>query len=175
MIGEATASIGEKISVRRFARFDPKGGMVDTYIHMGGRIGVMVELACAEVTDEVKTISHDLVMHIAAANPQFVRREEVPTTNLEKEREVLTQQALNEGKPAKIVERMVEGRIEKYYKEVCLLEQPFVKDPDVTVSKMIGGKADVVRFVRFERGEGLEKRQDNLAADIAAEQAKMKK
>jgi len=120
-------------------------------------------------------MSHDLVMHIAAANPQFVRREEVPTANLEKEREVLTQQALNEGKPAKIVERMVEGRIEKYYKEVCLLEQPFVKDPDISVKKMLAGKCDVVRFVRFERGEGLEKRQDNLAADIAAEQAKMKK
>lgn len=150
-------------------------GVVESYIHMGGRIGVMIELACAEITDDVRTISHDLVMHIAAANPQFVRREEVPTSNLEKEREVLTQQALNEGKPAKIVERMVEGRIEKYYKEVCLLEQPFVKDPDINVKKMIGGKADVVRFVRFERGEGLEKRQDNLAADIAAEQAKMKK
>ena len=175
LIGEATASIGEKISVRRFARFVPEHGMVDTYNHMGGRIGVMVELSCPEVTDEIKALSHDLVMHIAAANPQFVRRDEVPTDNLEKEREVLTQQALNEGKPAKIVERMVEGRIEKYYKEVCLLEQPFVKDPDINVTKMLGGKADVVRFVRFERGEGLEKRQDNLAADIAAEQAKMKK
>ena len=175
LIGEATASIGEKISVRRFARFVAEHGMVDTYNHMGGRIGVMVELSCPEVNDEVKALSHDLVMHIAAANPQFVRREEVPTDNLEKEREVLTQQALNEGKPAKIVERMVEGRIEKYYKEVCLLEQPFVKDPDINVTKMLGGKADVVRFVRFERGEGLEKRQDNLAADIAAEQAKMKK
>ena len=128
-----------------------------------------------EITDEIRAMSHDLVMHIAAANPQFVRREEVPTANLEKEREVLTQQALNEGKPAKIVERMVEGRIEKYYKEVCLLEQPFVKDPDISVKKMLAGKCDVVRFVRFERGEGLEKRQDNLAADIAAEQAKMKK
>ena len=175
LIGEATASIGEKISVRRFARFVAEHGMVDTYNHMGGRIGVMVELSCPEVTDEIKALSHDLVMHIAAANPQFVRRDEVPTDNLEKEREVLTQQALNEGKPAKIVERMVEGRIEKYYKEVCLLEQPFVKDPDINVTKMLGGKADVVRFVRFERGEGLEKRQDNLAADIAAEQAKMKK
>ncbi len=175
MIGEATASIGEKISIRRFARFVPAAGMVDTYVHMGGRIGVMVELACAEVTDEVRTMSHDLVMHIAAANPQFVRRDEVPSDNLEKEREVLTQQALNEGKPAKIVERMVEGRIEKYYKEVCLLEQPFVKDPDVTVKNMLNGKCDVVRFVRFERGEGLEKRKDDLAADIAAEQAKMKK
>lgn len=175
MIGEATASIGEKISVRRFARFAPSAGMVDTYIHMGGRIGVMVEIACPEVNDEIKTMSHDLVMHIAAANPQFVRREEVPTENLEKEREVLTQQAINEGKPAKIVERMVEGRIEKYYKEVCLVEQPFVKDPDINIKKMLNGKCDVVRFVRFERGEGIEKRKDDLAADIAAEQAKMKK
>ena len=172
---EMVLVIGENIQVRRFARFVPEHGMVDTYNHMGGRIGVMVELSCPEVTDEIKALSHDLVMHIAAANPQFVRRDEVPTDNLEKEREVLTQQALNEGKPAKIVERMVEGRIEKYYKEVCLLEQPFVKDPDINVTKMLGGKADVVRFVRFERGEGLEKRQDNLAADIAAEQAKMKK
>ncbi len=175
MIGEATASIGEKISDRRFARFAPSAGMVDTYIHMGGRIGVMVEIACPEVNDEIKTMSHDLVMHIAAANPQFVRREEVPTENLEKEREVLTQQAINEGKPAKIVERMVEGRIEKYYKEVCLVEQPFVKDPDISIKKMLNGKCDVVRFVRFERGEGIEKRKDDLAADIAAEQAKMKK
>ena len=175
LLGEATAAIGEKISLRRFARYEPKNGYVDIYSHMGGRIGVMVEIACDEITDEIRTMSHDLVMHIAAANPQFVRREEVPTANLEKEREVLTQQALNEGKPAKIVERMVEGRIEKYYKEVCLLEQPFVKDPDISVKKMLAGKCDVVRFVRFERGEGLEKRQDNLAADIAAEQAKMKK
>ena len=175
LIGEATAAIGEKISLRRFARFEAANGMVDTYIHMGGRIGVMVELACEEVTEEVKTMSHDLVMHIAAANPQFARREEVPTENLEKEREVLTQQALNEGKPAKIVERMVEGRIEKYYKEVCLVEQPFVKDPDITVKKMLNGKCEVIRFVRFERGEGIEKRVNDLAADIAAEQAKMKK
>ena len=175
LLGEATAAIGEKISLRRFARYEPKNGFVDIYSHMGGRIGVMVEIACDEITDEIRTMSHDLVMHIAAANPQFVRREEVPTANLEKEREVLTQQALNEGKPAKIVERMVEGRIEKSYKEVCLLEQPFVKDPDISVKKMLAGKCDVVRFVRFERGEGLEKRQDNLAADIAAEQAKMKK
>ena len=166
LIGEATAAIGEKISLRRFARFEAANGMVDTYIHMGGRIGVMVELS-GEVTDEVKTMSHDLVMHIAAANPQFVRRNEVPSDNLEKEREVLTQQALNEGKPAKIVEKMVEGRIVKYYKEVCLLEQPFVKDPDISVEKMLNGKCDVVRFVRFERGEGIEKRKDNLAEEIA--------
>ena len=173
---ELDALLDDNLPVVSFERI--KVGRLPTVLcdnHMGGRIGVMVELSCPEVNDEVKARSHDLVMHIAAANPQFVRRDEVPTDNLEKEREVLTQQALNEGKPAKIVERMVEGRIEKYYKEVCLLEQPFVKDPDINVTKMLGGKADVVRFVRFERGEGLEKRQDNLAADIAAEQAKMKK
>ncbi len=175
LIGEATASIGEKISLRRFERFVPAHGMADTYVHLGGKIGVMVELSCDEVTDEVRAMSHDITLHIAAAKPQFVHRSEVPTANLEKEREILTQQALNEGKPAKIVDRMVEGRIEKYYKEVCLMEQPFVKDPDVSVEKMLAGKADVVRFVRFERGEGLEKRHDDLAADIAAEQAKMKK
>ena len=175
LIGEATAAIGEKISLRRFARYEANNGLVEIYSHMGGRIGVMAEVSADEVNDEVKTMAHDLVMHIAAANPQFVRREEVPTADLDKEREVLTQQALNEGKPAKIVERMVEGRIEKYYKEVCLLEQPFVKDPDLSVKKMLNGKCDVVRFVRFERGEGIEKRVNDLAADIAAEQAKMKK
>ena len=175
LIGEATASIGEKISLRRFERYVPAAGMVDTYVHMGGKIGVMVELSCREVTDEIRAMSHDITLHIAAAKPQFVHRSEVPTANLAKEREILTQQALNEGKPAKIVERMVDGRIEKYYKEVCLMEQPFVKDPDISVEKMLSGKADVVRFVRFERGEGLEKRHDDLAADIAAEQAKMKK
>ena len=181
LIGEATASIGEKISVRRFARFVPEHGMVDTYNHMGGRIGVMVELSCPEVTDEIKALSHDLVMHIAAANPQFVRRDEVPTDNLEKEREVLTQQALNEGKPAKIVERMVEGRIEKYYKEVCLMEQPFVKDPDKTIRDLIseatvaiGEKISIRRFVRYERGEGIEKRKDDFAAEIAANLEKIK-
>ena len=181
LIGEATASIGEKISVRRFARFVAEHGMVDTYNHMGGRIGVMVELSCPEVNDEVKALSHDLVMHIAAANPQFVRRDEVPTDNLEKEREVLTQQALNEGKPAKIVERMVEGRIEKYYKEVCLMEQPFVKDPDKTIRDLIseatvaiGEKISIRRFVRYERGEGIEKRKDDFAAEIAANLEKIK-
>ncbi len=176
LIGEATASIGEKISIRRFARYMSDNSVLDSYVHMGGRIGVLLEATAPEVTDEVKTLCHDLALHIAAANPLFVRREEVPTANLDKEREVLTQQALNEGKPEKIVERMVEGRIEKYYKEVCLLEQPFVKDPDISVKQLLKKEnMDVLRFVRFERGEGLEKRHDDLAADIAAEQAKMKK
>ena len=120
-------------------------------------------------------------MHIAAAKPEFLDKADVPTDNLEKEKEVLRAQALNEGKPEKIVERMVEGRIEKYYKEVCLMEQPFVKDPDKTIRDLIseatvaiGEKISVRRFVRYERGEGIEKRKDDFAAEIAANLEKIK-
>ena len=152
-------------------------GLVDSYIHMGGKIGVLVEVNCetdfVAKTDQFKALVHDVAMHIAAANPQFLKREEVPTEDLEKEKEILRVQALNEGKPEKIVERMVEGRIEKYYKEVCLLEQPFVKDPDKTVKDLIaeatasiGEKIDIRRFVRFERGEGIQKREDNFAEEV---------
>ena len=153
-------------------------GLVDSYIHMGGKIGVLVEVNCetdfVAKTDQFKALVHDVAMHIAAANPQFLKREEVPTEDLEKEKEILRVQALNEGKPEKIVERMVEGRIEKYYKEVCLVEQPFVKDPDKSitqytqeVAKAIGATIEPLRFARFERGEGIEKRQENLADEIA--------
>ena len=152
-------------------------GLVDSYIHMGGKIGVLVEVNCetdfVAKTDQFKALVHDVAMHIAAANPQFLKREEVPTEDLEKEKEILRVQALNEGKPEKIVERMVEGRIEKYYKEVCLLEQPFVKDPDKTIKDLIaeatasiGEKIDIRRFVRFERGEGIQKREDNFAEEV---------
>lgn len=167
-------------SAKKAARIAAEG-IVDSYVHMGGKIGVLVEVNCetdfVAKTDDFKTLVHDIAMHIAAAKPTCVSKEEVNQEDIEKEKEILRAQAMNEPKPKPehIIEKMVEGRIEKYYKEVCLLEQPFVKDPDINVTKMLGGKADVVRFVRFERGEGLEKRQDNLAADIAAEQAKMKK
>ena len=154
-------------------------GLVDSYIHMGGKIGVLVEVNCetdfVANTDRFKALCHDIAMHIAAAKPEFLDKADVPTDNLEKEKEVLRAQALNEGKPEKIVERMVEGRIEKYYKEVCLMEQPFVKDPDKTIRDLIseatvaiGEKISVRRFVRFERGEGIEKRKDDFAAEIAA-------
>ncbi|MDD2429532.1 MAG: translation elongation factor Ts [Eubacteriales bacterium] len=153
-------------------------GMVESYIHMGGKIGVLVEVNCetdfVAKTDTFRTLSHDLALQIAASNPLFVSKDEVPQENLEKEREILRVQALNEGKPEKIVDRMVEGRIEKYYKEVCLLEQPFVKDPDITVSDLInqatlasGEKISVRRFTRYERGEGIEKKQSDLAAEIS--------
>ena len=177
MVSDATVAIGEKISIRRFERYETSG-VISTYIHMGGKVGVMVDVATDETgkqNEEVKTFAHDLALQIAAARPEAVRREEVDVEKLNKEKEILRAQALNEGKPEKIVERMVEGRIEKYYKEVCLLEQPFVKDGEKTikslmteVAKASGACLDVVRFVRFERGEGIEKRKDDLAGEIAA-------
>ena len=152
-------------------------GMVDSYIHMGGKIGVLVEVNCetdfVAKTDTFKALCHDIALQIAASNPLFINKEEVPTEALDKEKEILRVQALNEGKPEKIVDRMVEGRIEKYYKEVCLMEQPFVKNPDITVATLVneatlasGEKISVRRFVRFERGEGIEKKQSNLADEI---------
>ena len=179
LVSEATVAIGEKISVRRFARFQTEG-VVATYIHMGGKVGVLVEVATSEEgknNEDVKQFAHDLCLQIAAAKPEAVRREEVDSEKLEKEREIQRAKALEAGKPEKIVDRIVDGQIEKYYKEVCLLDQQFVKDPDKTikglmaeVSKAAGAPLDVVRFVRFERGEGIEKRKDNLAAEIAAMQ-----
>jgi elongation factor Ts len=147
-------------------------------------VGVIVEVATDEngkANDEVKVFAHDLALQIAAARPEAVRREEVDVEKLNKEKEILRAQALNEGKPEKIVDKMVEGRIEKYYKEVCLLEQPFVKDGDKSIkqvmaetAKEIGANVDLVKFERFERGEGIEKRKDNFAEEIAAQMAAMK-
>ena len=174
LVSEATVAIGEKISIRRFARYETTG-VVSTYIHMGGKVGVLVEVSTDKQDDEIKVFA----LQIAAAKPEAVRREEVDAAKLEKEKEILRAQAINEGKPEKIVDRMVEGRIEKYYKEVCLLEQPFVKDGDKSikglmaeVAKATGANLDVVRFARFERGEGIEKRQDNFAEEIAAQMKK---
>jgi elongation factor Ts len=160
-------------------------GIVDSYIHLGGKIGVMLELNCetdfVAKTDEFKALAHDIAMHIAAARPTCVSKEEVPQADIEHEKEVLRAQAMNEPKPkpANIIEKMVEGRIEKYYKEVCLLEQPFVKDPDMTIADLIntkvakiGEKITIRRFVRFEAGEGLEKRKDDFAAEVMGEMNK---
>ena len=175
------ATIGEKITVRRFVRYQAEHGMVDTYIHMGGKVGVIVELKCDEVSDAVKEVAHDVALQIAAASPvapEYVRRSEVDPSHLEHEKEILIAQARNEGKPEKIIEKMVEGRIVKFYKEVCLLEQPFVKDGDISVQKMIDAKAkgaDVVRFTRYKMGEGLEKKVNDLAAEVAAQTAGMAK
>lgn len=154
-------------------------GLVESYIHGGGRIGVLVEVNCetdfVAKTDQFKNLVKDIAMQVAAAKPEYVRREDVPAEVVAKEKEILTAQAANEGKPANIIQRMVEGRIEKYYKEVCLLDQPFIKDQDITVNQYIteniskiGENISVRRFVRYELGEGLEKRQDDFAAEVAA-------
>jgi elongation factor Ts len=185
LVSDATVSIGEKISIRRFARYEAQDGAVETYIHMGGKIGVLLQVAndnAATLTaDEFKTFYHDVALQIAAARPTYVRPEEVPAETLENERKILRAQAMEEGKPEDIANRMVEGRIKKYYKDVCLLEQPFVKDGDKSIkqvmaetAKAIGANLDLIKFERFERGEGIEKRKDNFAEEIAAQMAAMK-
>ena len=182
LVSDATVSIGEKISIRRFARYETNKGAVESYIHMGGKIGVLLlvenDNEASISTETFKTFYHDVALQIAAAKPSYVKKEEVPAENLAKEREILRAQALNEGKPEKIVDKMVDGRIQKYYKEVCLVEQPFVKDGDKSinqltaeVAKEIGANINIVSFERFERGEGIEKRQDNFAEEIAAQMA----
>ena len=154
-------------------------GVVTSYIHAGGRIGVLVEVNCetdfVAGTPEFQDFARDIAMQIAAANPTCVRREEVDPAAIEHERQVLREQAINEGKPEKIVERMVEGRLEKYYKEVCLLDQPYIKDPDVTISDLVKGKIakigeniSIRRFVRYQLGEGIEKKADNFVEEVMA-------
>ncbi len=153
-------------------------GLVDSYIHGNGRIGVLVEVNIetdfAANNEDFKQLVKDIAMQIAAAKPEYVNKEEVPTEVLEKEMNILRAQARNEGKPEKIIEKMVEGRIEKYYKEVCLLEQAWIKDPDKTIRQLvtekvatIGENISVRRFARFERGEGLEKKEENFAEEVA--------
>ncbi len=152
-------------------------GIVEAYIH-GGRIGVLVEVNSetdfVAKNEEFKTFVKDIAMQIAASNPQYVSRDDVPQDMIEKEKEILRKQALNEGKPEKIVDKMVEGRIEKYYKDVCLLEQDFVKDPDMTIRQLltekvakIGENLSIRRFTRYEVGEGIEKKSENFAEEVA--------
>lgn len=160
---EAVASIGEKLSLRRFEVYTTEDGQLATYIHMGGKIGVIVELSGGD-----KTLGKDVAMQIAAAKPQCIGREDIDQEALAHEREVLRKQALEEGKPEKIVEKMVDGRINKYYKEVCLVEQEFVKDSDKTIKDILAG-VEVRRFARFEMGEGLEKKNEDFAAEVAAQ------
>ncbi len=152
-------------------------GAVESYIHMGGRIGVLVEVNCetdfVAKTDQFKAFIRDVALQIAAANPQYVRREEVPAAEIEKEKEILRAQALNEGKPEKIIDRMVEGRIEKYYKDNCLLEQLFIRDTDKSINDYqnetiaaLGEKVAIRRFTRYELGEGLQKREDDFVNEV---------
>ena len=158
-------------------------GLVASYIHMGGKIGVLVEVNCetdfVAKSADFQNLVKDIAMQIAAANPKYVSEAEVDPQELENEKEILRVQALNEGKPANIVDRMIEGRIKKYYEDFCLLNQPFVKDSSKTIKDIlteatlkIGEKISIRRFTRYELGEGLEKRHDNLAEEVAKQMAK---
>jgi elongation factor Ts len=154
-------------------------GLVTSYIHAGGKLGVLVEVNCetdfVARTDDFQELVRDVAMHVAAADPRFVRREEVPSEAIERERAIFREQAAASGKPAQVIEKIVEGKLEKFYAEACLLEQPFVKNPDQTVGQLvqervarIGENIQVRRFARFKLGEGIEKRSTDLAAEVAA-------
>ena len=155
------ATIGENMSIRRFTRYESEG-LVAKYIHGEGKIGVLVELENGN-----SELAKDICMQIAAAKPEFLDRESVPAERVEKEMEILKAQAMNEGKPAEIAEKMVQGRIGKFYSEICLVEQEFVKNPDMKIKQLLESKgAKVVRFTRFEKGEGIEKKEENFAEEV---------
>ena len=154
------ATIGENISIRRFARFETTDGLIEKYIHGDGKIAVLVNM-----TSGNKELAKDVCMQIAAARPEFVSREQVPAERLEKEKEILKAQTMNEGKPEAIAEKIVMGRINKFYEEICLVDQEFVKDPSQKVSNILKD-AKVVEFARFETGEGIEKKEENFAEEV---------
>ena len=161
VLTDKIATIGENMSIRRFERFE-SNGLVQSYIHGAGKIAVLVDLSKGS-----KEVAKDVCMQIAAARPEYVSREEVPEAQVSKEMEILKAQAMNEGKPEQIAEKMVQGRIGKFYGEICLVEQEFVKDPSMKVGQLLkNNNAEIVRFVRFEKGEGIEKKEENFAEEV---------
>ena len=173
VLNNRVAKIGEKLDFRRFTKISTNG-QVAGYIHGAGKIGVLVEMETEARSPEVLAMGKDVAMQVAAMNPKYVSRDEVDEEYIAHEKEILKQQALNEGKPANIVEKMIIGRLDKQLKEVCLLEQTFVKNPDITVkqlvedvAKKVGSEIKVSRVVRFEVGEGIEKREENFAEEVA--------
>ncbi|WGX75529.1 translation elongation factor Ts [Paraclostridium bifermentans] len=173
VLNNRIATIGEKLDIRRFEKVSTNG-QVAGYIHGGGKIGVLVELETEARDADVLAMGKDIAMQVAAMNPKYVSKDDVDQDYIAHETEILTQQALNEGKPANIVEKMIKGRLEKQLKEVCLVEQAFVKNPDLTikqlvadVAKKVGSEIKVARVVRFEVGEGIEKKEENFAEEVA--------
>ena len=161
VLTDKIATIGENMSIRRFERFESEG-LVESYIHGAGKIAVLVNFAKGETE-----LAKDVCMQIAAARPEYLKREEVPQDRVVKEMEILKAQAMNEGKPAEIAEKMVQGRIGKFYSEICLLDQEFVKDSSIKVGELISSKgAEMVKFARFETGEGIEKKEENFAEEV---------
>ena len=155
------ATIGENMNIRRFARFE-SNGLVEKYIHGDGKIAVLVNMAKGD-----KEVAKDICMQIAAARPEYVNEQSVPAERVEKEKEILKAQTMNEGKPEAIAEKIVQGRIGKFFSEICLVDQAFVKNPDIKVSQLLKEKdAEIVEFARFEKGEGIEKKEENFAEEV---------
>ena len=178
-LSQQVAVIGENLNIRRFEKFEKaQAGKLVSYIHGGGRIGVMIELACENEAEELVELGKNIAMQVAALNPKFITEADVPAEFIAKETEILTIQAKNDPKNAKkpdnIIAKMIEGRLKKELKEFCLVEQPYVKDTDMTVqqyidsvAKVVGAPISIARIVRFETGEGMEKKEENFAEEVA--------
>ncbi len=159
---EKVAKIGENMNIRRFVRFETTDGIISNYIHGDGKIAVLVNMKNAD-----NELAKDICMQIAAAKPEFLDEKSVPAERLDKEMEILKAQAMNEGKPEAIAEKIVQGRIGKFYSEICLVDQEFVKNPDMKVSDLLKTKnAEIIEFARFEKGEGIEKKEENFAEEV---------
>ncbi|PKM49874.1 MAG: elongation factor Ts [Firmicutes bacterium HGW-Firmicutes-7] len=176
VLNEKISLIGEKLNIRRFDKIEAENGLVESYIHGGGRIGVIIEFVTDVVNDNIKECAKNIAMQVAAISPKYVSRKEISDEFVEKEREILKQQALNENpdKPENIIDKMIVGRLNKQLKEICLVDQQYVKDGDLTVEKYIaniakenGATLSIKRFVRFETGEGIEKKEENFAEEVA--------
>ncbi len=168
LISDSVASIGENLSLRRFARIEAGDGAVGTYLHAGGKIGVIIEASAAGPGEVLRSVA----MQVAAAMPRYVGREEVPADEIATEREIYKNQALASGKPDNVVEKIIDGKIEKFYREVCLLEQDYIREPEVSVKAMLernGAGITVKRFTRYQLGEGIERAGGNLAEEVAAQ------
>ena len=162
VLTDKIAKIGEKLSIRRFVRFETQDGLIEKYIHGDGKIAVLVNMRNAD-----NVLAKDICMQIAAAKPEFLNREAVPEERVNKEMEILKVQAMNEGKPEAIAEKIVQGRVGKFYGEICLVEQEFVKDPSVKIQDLLKSKgAEIVEFARIEKGEGIEKKEENFPEEV---------
>ena len=162
VLTDKVAKIGENMNIRRFVRFETTEGLVESYIHGNGKIAVLVKMENADTE-----LAKDICMQVAAARPEFLNEASVPQERLEKEMEILKAQAINEGKPEAIAEKVVQGRIGKFYSEICLVDQEFVKNPDMKVSDLLKSKnAEIIDFARIEKGEGLEKKEENFAEEV---------
>jgi len=170
------AKIGENMAIRRFERFNAEDGVIVSYIHGGGRIGTLVQLESSVVNDTLIELGKDIAMQVAAMNPLYINASDVPNDFIEKEKEILRAQAINEGKKPEIVDRVIEGRLKKRLEEICLMDQLYVKDSDKTVAKLlnekskeIGSDIKIARFARYEKGEGLQKREDNFVEEVMSQ------